>query len=73
MLQKILKQGDEASGVAKQKVIWAQLSKQLTSQAVWIWLFTAYDYAAVSKSVHGFHLRPTNSTSLDSLASATFS
>lgn len=72
-LQKLLKEGDEAASIAKQKVIWAQLSNQLTSQAVWIWLFTAYDYAAVSKSVHGFSLRPTNSTSLDSLRSATLS
>jgi peptide/nickel transport system substrate-binding protein len=73
VLQKLLKQGDEAASPATQKGIWAQLSKQLTSQAVWIWLFTAYDYAAVSKSVHGFNLWPTNSTSLLSLRSASIS
>lgn len=72
-LQKLLKQGDEAASPAAQKGIWSQLSNQLTSQAVWIWLFTAYDYAAVTKSVHGFSLQPTNSTSLDSLRSTTIS
>jgi ABC-type transport system substrate-binding protein len=54
-------------------MLWTEFSNTLTSNAVWIWLFTAYDYAAVASSVHGFSLRPTNSTSLDSLSTATFS
>ena len=72
-LQKLLVQGDQATDAAAQTSDWAQFSKALTSNAVWIWLFTAYDYAAVASSLHGFSLAPTNSTSLDSLRSATIS
>ena len=72
-LEKLLAQGDAAASTAAQKSIWAQLSNTLTSNAVWIWLFTAYDYAAVASTVHGFNLAPTSSTTLDSLRSATFS
>ena len=72
-LQKLLTEGDVATSLASRKMIWTELSNALTSNAVSIWLFTAYDYAAVASSVHGFALRPTNTTSLDSLSSATFS
>lgn len=72
-LQKLLAEGDNATSIASRKMIWTEFSNALTSNAVWIWLFTSYDYAAVAPSVHGFSLRPTNSTSLDSLSSATFS
>ncbi|HTW09507.1 MAG TPA: ABC transporter substrate-binding protein [Acidimicrobiales bacterium] len=72
-LQSLLAQGDAATTMAAQRSIWSKFSDALTSNAVWIWLFTAYDYAAVSSSVHGFTLAPTNSTTLDSLRSATFS
>jgi peptide/nickel transport system substrate-binding protein len=72
-LAKLLAQGDTASGLATRKAIWTQFSNALTSNAVWIWLFTAYDYAAVTSNVHGFTLAPTNSTSLASLRSTTLS
>jgi peptide/nickel transport system substrate-binding protein len=72
-LQKLLTEGDVATSLASRKMLWTEFSNTLTSNAVWIWLFTAYDYAAVASSVHGFSLRPTNSTSLDSLSTATFS
>jgi peptide/nickel transport system substrate-binding protein len=73
VLQKLLAQGDTASSLTTRKAIWTQFSNALTSNAVWIWLFTAYDYAAVTSSVHGFTLAPTNSTSLASLRSTTLS
>jgi peptide/nickel transport system substrate-binding protein len=73
VLQKLLAQGDTASNLAARKAIWTQFSNALTSNAVWIWLFTAYDYAAVTSNVHGFTLAPTNSTSLASLRSTTLS
>ena len=73
VLQKLLSQGDTAASIVKQKSIWSQFSNQLTSNAVWIWLFTAYDYAAVTSNVHGFTLAPTNSTSLASLRTTTIS
>ena len=72
-LQKLLVQGNTATGAAAQTSDWTQFSNALTSKAVWIWLFTAYDYAAVASSLHGFSLAPTNSTSLSSLRSATIS
>jgi peptide/nickel transport system substrate-binding protein len=72
-LQKLLAQGDTAASATTQKSVWTALSNQLTSNAVWIWLFTAYDYAAVSPSLHGFTLAPTTSTTFESLRSATLS
>jgi peptide/nickel transport system substrate-binding protein len=72
-LQKLLAQGDTATSLSSRKMLWTEFSNQLTANAVWIWLFTAYDYAAVAPSVHGFTFAPTNSTSLDSLRSATYS
>jgi peptide/nickel transport system substrate-binding protein len=72
-LQKLLAQGDTATSAAAQKSIWTSFSNQLTSNAVWIWLFTGLDYAVLAPSVHGFTLAPTNSTSLDALRSTTFS
>ncbi len=72
-LQKLLALGDAATSVATQKNVWTNFSNQLTSKAVWVWLFTAYDYAAVARSLHGFTLAPTLTTSLRSLHSATIS
>jgi len=72
-LENLLTQGDTATGAAAQKNLWSQFSRQLTANAVWIWLFTGLDYAALAPSVHGFSLAPTNSTSLDSLRSTTVS
>ncbi len=71
-LQKLLLEGNTATGATK-RMYWTQLSDNLTGNAVWIWLFTAYDYAATTSSVHGFTFAPTNSTSLDSLRSTTLS
>ena len=72
-LQKLLAAGDTATGAAAQKNLWSSFSKQLTSNAVWIWLFTGLDYAVTTPSVHGFALAPTNSTSLDALRSTSLS
>jgi peptide/nickel transport system substrate-binding protein len=71
-LQKLLASGDSAATTANQTKVWTSLSNNLTSNAVWIWLFTAYDYAATAPGVHGFVLAPTNSTSLASLRTTTF-
>jgi len=72
-LQSLLSMGDQATTLTARTKIWGEFSKNLTSNAVWIWLFTAYDYAALAPTVHGFTLAPTNSTSLDSLRSTTVS
>ncbi len=40
---------------------------------MWIWLFDAYDFAALSPSVKGFKLSPVNTTQLSSLANTSLS
>ncbi|MDA8314472.1 MAG: ABC transporter substrate-binding protein [Actinomycetota bacterium] len=63
-LQKLLAKGDAASTTAQQKPIWKKLSATLTTQAVWVWLFSAYNYAVTTSGVHGFQFEPTTTTSL---------
>lgn len=70
-LQKLLVSGDKAASVANQAKIWRALGNDLTSHAVWIWLFSAFSYAATASGVHGFTPSPTNSTSLASLRTTT--
>ena len=72
-LQKELLAGDEVSTAAGQVKAWKKLSADLTGNAVWIWLFTSYDFAALSPSVHGFTLSPVNTTQLSSLATTSVS
>jgi len=35
---------------------WAKLSNDLTASAVWIWLFTGYNYAALAPNISGFEI-----------------
>jgi peptide/nickel transport system substrate-binding protein len=72
-LKSVLLSGDENSTAAGQKADWAALSKNLTSNAVWIWLFDSYDYAVLSPTVKGFTLSPVNTTQLSSLANTSVS
>jgi peptide/nickel transport system substrate-binding protein len=72
-LKKLLLAGDENSTAAGQKADWTALSKNLTSNAVWIWLFDSYDFAALSPTVKGFTLSPVNTTQLSSLATTSIS
>src|ERR1700722_6738690 len=72
-LQKQLLAGDENSTAAGQKADWKALNTTLTSNAVWIWLFDSYDYAALSPTVKGFKLSPVNTTQLSSLANTSIS
>ncbi|MCU1489011.1 MAG: hypothetical protein JWM85_416 [Acidimicrobiaceae bacterium] len=70
-LQKLLVQGDAATSTASQQRVFNSLSSNLTSNAVWIWLFDSFDYAALGKGVQGFTITPTRS--LQSLRSTTVS
>jgi peptide/nickel transport system substrate-binding protein len=72
-LKSLLLAGDENSTAAGQKADWTALSKNLTSNAVWIWLFDSYDYAVLSPTVKGFTLSPVNTTQLSSLANTSVS
>ncbi len=72
-LQKLLLAGDENSTTTGQAAAWAAFSKNLTSNAVWIWLFDSYQFAALAPNVHGFTLSPVNTTQLSSLAKTSVS
>ncbi len=72
-LQQELLAGDENSTAAGQKADWQKLNSTLTGNAVWIWLFDANDFAALSPSVKGFTLSPVNTTQLSSLANTSLS
>ncbi len=72
-LQKLLLEGDTATTTAEQTPIWKKMTKFLTTNAVWVWLFSAYSYGVTVPSVHGFTLAPTTSTTLDALATTTVS
>jgi peptide/nickel transport system substrate-binding protein len=68
-LQDLIVAGDQAATPADAAQSWSQLSQELTSQAVWIWLFSSYDYAVLAPNVQGFQISPTRS--LQSLAQTT--
>jgi peptide/nickel transport system substrate-binding protein len=53
-LDTLFAQGRATSSVAKRKAIYTQISKTLESQGVWVWMFTSYDYYALSSKVHNF-------------------
>lgn len=72
-IQKDLQNGDVVSTAAGQVKAWKKLSADLTKNAVWIWLFTSYDFAALAPNVHGFTLSPVNTTQLSSLATTSLS
>ena len=72
-LQTLLVNGDEASSPALRQKYYSALSANLTSNAVWVWLFTSYDYAVLGRHVSGFTFLPSLSDSLHTLASTSVS
>jgi peptide/nickel transport system substrate-binding protein len=72
-LQTLLLAGDENSTASGQTADWKALNTNLTSNAVWIWLFDSNDFAALAPSVKGFTLSPVNTTELASLATTSVS
>ncbi len=70
-LQQLLSKGNLATTPSAQKAAWAAVSAYLTDNAVWDWLFTAYNFAALSPSVKGFTLSPVNTTAFHALAKTT--
>ena len=46
--------GKAASSVTTRKQVYADISKELEDNAVWIWLFSPYEYRAMTKNVTGF-------------------
>jgi len=68
LLEDDLEQGNLADP-ANAPATWAKLSNDLTASAVWIWLFTGYNYAALAPNITGFEISPTRD--LFSLAKTT--
>jgi peptide/nickel transport system substrate-binding protein len=72
-LQTLLVDGDEASSPALRAKYYSALSANLTSNAVWVWLFTSYDYAVLGHQVNGFSFLPSLTDSLHTLSGTSVS
>jgi len=72
-LQKLIVDGDESSSPALRAKYYSEFQANLTSNAVWVWLFTSYDYAVIGHNVHGVNYLPSYTDSLHSLATASIS
>jgi peptide/nickel transport system substrate-binding protein len=53
-LDQLFAQGKASNDTAQRKQIYNQVSKHLEDNAVWVWLFSSYDYTATTERVKGF-------------------
>lgn len=53
-LDELFAQGKATSDVEARKAIYADISRYLEDNAVWVWLFTSYTYTATTPDVSGF-------------------
>jgi len=53
-LDQLFAKGKQTADPAQRKAIYTQISNILESNAVWIWMFTAYTYTATTSGVGGF-------------------
>jgi peptide/nickel transport system substrate-binding protein len=60
-LDQLFMQGRATSDVAVRKPIYKKLSETLENNAVWIWMFSSYDYRIAAKSVRNFTPMPNGS------------
>lgn len=67
-LDELFDKGVETSSPATRKAVYKQISAELENQAVWVWLFTAYDYQIYTPKLVGF--TPMANSSLLTLRSA---
>jgi peptide/nickel transport system substrate-binding protein len=70
-LKSLLARADQSNSQASQATLYRQFTSELTDNAVWVWLFNAYDYYATSSNLQGFS--PLPSGQLTSLATASVS
>ena len=70
-LKSLLARADQSNSQTTQSTLYRQFTSNLTDNAVWVWLFNAYDYYATSSNLHGFS--PLPSGQLTSLATASVS
>jgi peptide/nickel transport system substrate-binding protein len=71
-LQQLLIQADETPSAAVRAKDFAAFQVYLTGRAVWVWLFTSYDYAALGHNVHGVQYLPAYTDALRTLAKASY-
>ncbi len=67
-LKSLLARADQSNSQSTQSSLYRQFTSDLTNNAVWVWLFNAYDYYATSSNLQGFS--PLPSGQLTSLATA---
>jgi peptide/nickel transport system substrate-binding protein len=60
-LDRLFAEGKATTDVAKRKEIYAQISRHLEDNAVWVWLFSSYVYTASTPGVSGFTPMPNGS------------
>ena len=60
-LDQLFAQGEATTDVAQRKDIYRRVSRQLEDNAVWVWLFSSYDYTATTQAVSGFTPMPNDS------------
>lgn len=53
-LDTLFSQGKASGSVSVRKQVYANITKELEDNAVWIWLFSPYEYRAMTKNVTGF-------------------
>jgi len=53
-LDRLVAEGKSTTDAAKRKDIYAQISRHLEDNAVWVWLFSSYAYTATTSGVSGF-------------------
>lgn len=70
-LDQLFAQGKATTDPAQRKQIYTQVSNLLESNAVWVWLFSSFDYTASASGVHGF--KPMANGSLQYLRETTLS
>jgi peptide/nickel transport system substrate-binding protein len=53
-LDALMAEGKQTTDPAQRKEIYADVSELLEENAVWIWLFSSYEYTATTASVTGY-------------------
>lgn len=70
-LDELFAAGQASTDDAERQEIYEQVSAEFEEQAVWVWLFTSFNYTATAPGVDGFTPMPNNS--LQNLRNVTFS
>jgi len=53
-LDALFVKGKASGSSSVRKQVYADVTKELENNAVWIWLFSPYEYRAMAKNVTGF-------------------